>query len=95
VLAVERRGIHDSTIGPQPLGPHACVLGPEFVGCGERVDHLGSLTLPLRVLVAVEDAIGQVVGPHHRQRHQPGDLPPGSRHAEDRARKDALARGAL
>ncbi|QKK08461.1 MAG: hypothetical protein HND58_09915 [Planctomycetota bacterium] len=95
VLAVELGRPHDPLVGAQTLGPEPRVLGPQLLVGRERVDHPRALALPLWVLVAVEEPVGQVVGADHGQRHEPGDLLPRPGEPEDGPGEDALAVGAL
>jgi hypothetical protein len=64
------------------------ILLPQLFVGGEGIDHLRALALPLGVLLAVENAVGHVVGPHDRERHQSRDLAPRPGQAQDRPRED-------
>ena len=95
MLPVELGGLGQPALGPQAFGADLGILGPEcFVG-REGIDHLGPLALPLRVLVAVEDAVGHVVGADHRAGHDAGDLLARAGQAQHGAGQDAFPRGAL
>ena len=61
----------------------------------ELVNHLGPLTLPGRVFLAVKQSVGQVVGTHHRDGHEAGDLLSGAGKPEDGAGENTFAVGAL
>ena len=71
---------------------HGIVVSkPEKFRAAEFVDHLRSLALPFGMLVAVEEAIGHVVGPNDSTAHQPGNLLTGTGHSQHITGQDRLA----
>ena len=73
-LEVERVGLRGARAVTLPATPQLAVLQPQILGRGPFVDQLRPLALPGRVPRAVEQAIGQIVGPDHGDRAEAGDL---------------------